>query len=171
MCISTPTSTIFYQNCPHIWGKLTSFVIVLAQNTCLCVVIDQYYIIPKFNISALERFTKPGMGIMDKFLLQIYHLLPSQSPFWRKTDKFVAVLAQNTRVYGCRLVLYHLNFNIGLWERFMKPGKRIKDRFPVQPYHILPSQPIFWRIIGMMGVVSKIASQEHRTKAKTLFCF
>ena len=60
--------TIFYQNRSYTWGKLTSFVIVLAQNTrvygCRPVL---YYIIE--NIGLLDRFTKHGMGIMDTFLL------------------------------------------------------------------------------------------------------
>ena len=42
--------TIFYQNRPPIRGKLTSFVTVLAQNTCVCVVIDRCYTVPKSTL-------------------------------------------------------------------------------------------------------------------------
>ena len=112
--------TIFSQTSPHFGGKLTSFVTVLAQNThvrgCRPVL---YYL--KVNISSLGRFLKPVMGIMDKCLLQPRHFLSSQSPFWRKTTSCVAVLAQNTCVYGCRLVLCHLTFNISSLYRFTKP--------------------------------------------------
>ena len=49
--------------------------------------------------------------------------------FGGKPTSFVAVLAQNIYGYGCRLVLYHLNFNISSLSMFMKPGMGIIDGF------------------------------------------
>ena len=31
---------------------------------------------------------KPGIGVMDNFPVEPHHFLQSESPFWRKTDKF-----------------------------------------------------------------------------------
>ena len=63
----------------------------------------------KITIILLGRFMKPGMGIMDQFVLQPHHFLLSHGG---KPTRFVPVLAQNTYVYGCRLALYHLILNI-----------------------------------------------------------
>ena len=71
---------IFYQTGPHFGGKLTSFVAILAQNTCVCGFRPVLYYF-KVNISLLERFMKPGMGIVDGFLLQPHHFILTQSPF------------------------------------------------------------------------------------------
>ena len=60
----------------------------------------------------LERSTKLGMGITDKYLLQIHHILPSQSTCLRKTDNLCCCSGPKICVYGCRLVLHHSNFNI-----------------------------------------------------------
>ena len=78
---------IFYQTGPHFGGKLTSCVAILAKNTCVCGCRPVLYYC-KVNIIILERFMKPEMGIIDNFLLQPRHFLPSQSQFWRKIDKF-----------------------------------------------------------------------------------
>ena len=59
---------IFYKASPHFGGELTSVVAVLARNTCgygCRLVIYQF----KFNISSISRFMKPGLGIIDRFLL------------------------------------------------------------------------------------------------------
>ena len=53
----------------------------------------------------------------------------------------------------------------------MKHERGVKDIFKGQPYHILPSQPTFWRKHGTIGFVGKNAPQELRTKARTFFCF
>ena len=42
--------------------------------------------------------------------------------FGGKLTSFVAVLAQNTFVCGCRRVLYYFKVNISLLGRFTKPG-------------------------------------------------
>ena len=70
---------IFYQTSLRFGGRLTSCVAVLDQNTCVwdCRPVLYYF---KVNISLLERFMKPGMGIMAKFLLQRHHFPPSHSP-------------------------------------------------------------------------------------------
>ena len=136
--------SIFYQTSPHFGGNLTSFVAILAQNTCVldCRPVLCYF---KVNVSLLERFMKPGTGIIDGCLLQ-HHSFISNSPiFGGKLTSFVAVLAQNTCVCGCRPGLYYSKVNIGWLERFMKPGMGIMDNFPVQPHHFLQSQPSFWR--------------------------
>ena len=139
--------TNFYQNCPHIWGKLTSFVTVLAKNTCLCGDRPALHW-SKVSISILERFMKPGMGIIHEFLVQphYFHIKPGPRFGWKMTS-FVAILAKNTYVCGYRPVLYYFNVNIGLLERFMKPGMGIIDKFLLQPCHFLPSQSQFWREI------------------------
>ena len=66
---------------------MASFVAVLAHNAhvCGCRLVLYYF---KVNVSLLERFTEPGMVIMDQCVLQPHHFLPRKSLFWRKTDKF-----------------------------------------------------------------------------------
>ena len=59
------------------------------------------------------------------------------SHFGGKWTSFVAVVAHNTCVYGCRLVLYQYKFNISTLSRFMKPRIRIIDEFLLQPHHFL----------------------------------
>ena len=78
---------IFYQTSPNFEGKLTSFVPILAKNTCVCgckPVIDY----SKLNTSLLERFMKPGIETIDTFLLQPHHFLPNKYPSWGKPAKF-----------------------------------------------------------------------------------
>ena len=128
---------IFYQSGPICFGgKLTSFVAILTKNTCVCGCRPVLYYF-KVNVSLLERFMKPGMGIIDNFLLQPRHFYQANPNFGGKSTSFVAALAQNTCVHGCRLVLYHLNFNISLLSRFTKPGMGIIDGFLLQPHHFL----------------------------------
>ena len=55
-------------------------------------------------MSLLGRSKKPDMGIMDNCLLQPHHLLQANPRFEEKTTSFVAILAKNTCVYGCRLL-------------------------------------------------------------------
>ena len=40
---------------------------------------------------------------------------------------FVAVLAHNTHVCGCRPVLYYFKVNVSLLKRFIEPGMEIMD--------------------------------------------
>ena len=61
---------------------------------------------------------------------------------------FVAVLAKNTHVCGCRPVLYYFKVNISLLKRFIKPVMVIMDRCVLQPHYFLPRKPPFWRKIG-----------------------
>ena len=123
---------------------MTSFVTVLVQITCLCGYRRVLYYF-KVNISVLERFMKSGIGIMDTFPIQPHHFLQSQSSFWISTwTSFVAILAQNTCVYGCRLVLYQFKFTIISLSRFMKPGMGIIDGFLLYPHHFLSNRSPFW---------------------------
>ena len=70
--------------------------------------------------------------------------------FGGKMTSFVAVLVQNTCVYYCRPVLHHLNFNVSLLSRFVKPGIGIIDGFLLQPHCFL----LFWRKIrGWLGII------------------
>ena len=64
--------------------------------------------------------------------------------FEGKWTRFVAVLAQDTCVYGYRTILYYSKVNLGWLGRFMRPQMGIMDNFPVQPHHFLQSQPSFW---------------------------
>ena len=66
--------TIFYETSPHFEGKWTRFVAVLAQNTRVCGCRPELYY-SKVNIGLLGRFMKPGMGIIDNFLVQPHHFL------------------------------------------------------------------------------------------------
>ena len=137
----------FYLNLsPHFWGNLTSFVPVMAKNTCVCGCrIMLYY--SKVNISLFRRFMKPKIGIMDTFLAHLTNFYQANPSFGGKPTSSVAVLAQNTCVYGRRLVLYHLNFNIISLSRFMKPGMGIIVWFLLQPHQFLSNQSPFWRKI------------------------
>ena len=118
----------------------------MAQNTCLYawkLVLHQF----KFNVSSLSRFMKPRMRIIDGFLLQPHHFYQNSPHFGGKLTGFVAVLAQNICVCGCRSGLYYFKVNIGWLGRFMKPGMGIIYNFSGQPHHFLPSQSPFWRTI------------------------
>ena len=74
-----------YQTSPHFGGNTTSFVDVLAQNTCVCVCGCRpvlYY--STVNFGLLGRFKKTQMRIMDNIPVQPRSFLQSQSSFWRK---------------------------------------------------------------------------------------
>ena len=58
-------------------------------------------------------------------------------------------MAQNTCVYGCRLVLYQFKFNISSLSRFMKPRMGIIDGFLLQPRNFLSKKSPFWRKIDL----------------------
>ena len=66
----------------------------MAQNTwlysCRLVLYQS-----KFNISLIWRFLKPGMGIIDGFLLQPRRFLWNKSPFWRKINSFCGYYGPN----------------------------------------------------------------------------
>ena len=76
---------ILHQSGLHFGRKLTSFVVVMDQNTCVCGCTPVLYY-SKVNSSLLGRFMKHQMGIMDTFLLQPCHFPPSQSLFWSKSE-------------------------------------------------------------------------------------
>ena len=200
-----PNLAFFSQKSPTFEGKLTRFLTVLAQNTCMFGRRPRLYY-SNVNIGWLGMFMQPGMGIMDNFTVQPHHFLPRQPPFLRKKQKFhgcsgpkkhvyavviwhytslnsilvrcqgsssrgwksqmdfypnlaffsqkspnfegkltrfLTVLAQNTCMFGWRPGLYYSNVNSGWLGMFMQPGRGIMDNFPVQHYHLLPSQPPF----------------------------
>ena len=137
---------IFSLTNPHFEGKLTSFVAVLVQSRCVCGYRPRLYY-STVNIGWLGRFMKPGMGIMVNFPVQPHHFCKASPHFGGKWTSFVAVMAQNTCVYDCRLILYQFKFNISLLSRFMKPMMRIIDEFLLQPHHFLPNKSPFWRKI------------------------
>lgn len=93
---------------------------VLAQNThgCGCRPGLKY---SKDIISVSERFMKPGMGIMDIFILKSHQFQTRQSHIEEKTTSVVAVPVLNTCIYSCGLVLYDLRFKMSSLLRFMKP--------------------------------------------------
>ena len=139
--------TIFYQKSPHFEGKETRFVATLAQNTCVCSCRPGLYY-PKVNIGWLERFMKPGMGIMDILPVQPHHFLAifdTANPYFRgNLHSFVATFTKITCLCGCRLCRYQWKVNISSSERYMCYWRAIKDIFIVQAHHILHTQPIFW---------------------------
>ena len=132
---------------PNFEGKLTSFVAIPAQNRCVCGYRPGLYY-SKVNIGWLGRFMKPGMATMVNFPVQPHHFLQSQPSFWWKWTSFVAVMAQNTCVYGCRLVLYQFKFNISSLSRFMKPEMGMINKCLLQPHHFLWNKSPFWRKIN-----------------------
>ena len=74
------------------------------SKTHMCVVVDQWYMYySEVNISLLGRFTKPGMGILDNFLLQPCKFTLSQCPFWREKKRHVLWLVWPQR-YMCMIV-------------------------------------------------------------------
>ena len=77
--------TIFCQISPHFWGKLTRFVAVLGQNTCVC---DCKPVLctSKVNNNLWRRFMKAGMEIMDILLLQSCHFPPANPHFRAKVS-------------------------------------------------------------------------------------
>ena len=83
------------------------------------------------------------MAIMDNFPVQPDILYQASPRFGGKWASFVAVMAQNTCVYDCRLILYHFKFNISLLSRLMKPMMRIIDEFLLQPHHFLSNKSPF----------------------------
>ena len=52
------------------------------------------------------------MGIMDKLPVQPHHFYQDSPHFGGKRTSVVAVMVQNTCVYGCSLVLCQFKFNI-----------------------------------------------------------
>ena len=57
--------------------------------------------IKKINVSASERFTRPGMGMADVFQVRPHHFLADQPPVRRESARemlssFVTVLDKNT---------------------------------------------------------------------------
>ena len=81
------TDTLCCCSGPNHMRVCVQTVTILAKTLriCCCRPVLQYL---KFNINLLGRSMKPVIGIKDKFLLQPLHFLPSQSLFWRNTDKF-----------------------------------------------------------------------------------
>ena len=96
--------SIFYQISPHVGGKLTSFVAVLAQNTCVWGCRPMLYY-SKVNIILLERFMKPGWESWIDVYCNLAIFYKAYSGFGGKPTSYVAVLAQNTYVYDCRLLV------------------------------------------------------------------
>ena len=69
----------------------------MAQNTCVCGYRPVLYYF-KVNGSVLERFTKPGMAIMDTFLLQIHNLLQSKPTFFEESRHILLLFGPKTHV-------------------------------------------------------------------------
>ena len=138
---------------PNFEGKWSHFVAVLAQNTCLCGCRPGLYY-SKVNIGWLGRLIKPGMATMVNFPVQPHHFCKASPHFGGKWTSFVAILTQNTWVYGCRLILDQFKYNISLLSRFMKPMMEIIDEFLLQPQHFLSSKSQFWRKMNSFCVHS-----------------
>ena len=105
----------------------------LAKKTCMCGCRLALYC-SKVNISSLKRFMKPGMGIIDTYLLQPYHFLLASPHFEGTLSSCWSVLAKKTCVVGCRTVLYYFKVNISSLKGFMKTGIGIIDGFLLQPH-------------------------------------
>ena len=70
----------------------------------------------------------------------------------------MAVLTNNTTVYGCRLYIYQYKVIISSPERYIGPERATEDRFIVQPRHILHIRPI-----GTYNLDSRVISDHFRT--------
>ena len=136
--------TIFYE-IGHFEGKWTRFVAVLAQNTCVCVVVDHYYTISKSILVYQEGSWSLGWESQIQFHSNLTIYYQTSPYFGGNLTSFVAVLDQNTCVQGSRSLLQYSEVIIILLGRFMKPGMGIIDKFQVQPHHFLQSQSPFLR--------------------------
>ena len=114
---------------------------------CVWLYIDRYYTIPKSTLVYEKGSWSLGWQSWIFFYFEFTIFCKVNPCLWGKPTNFVAVLAQNTCVYGCRLELYHLNFNISLISRSMKPGLIIIDGFLFQSHHFLSNQSKCWRKI------------------------
>ena len=74
-------------SCFPFGGTVSSFVVSLAQETCVqgCR-LGVYY--SEIKIGSLVILMKPGMVIVDTWLNKPHHFLPSRSPFWSKTEQY-----------------------------------------------------------------------------------
>ena len=139
--VSTPTSLFSIKPVPICERKKLLVLWLFWPKTSVCGVVDrcctsqgQYYFIRKVHeacdgnhgyiSSPASQFATKPIPVLEENR-QIVLL------FWPKI---------NVCKYGCRLVLYHLNLNISLVSRFVKPGMGIIDGFLLQPYHFLSSQ-------------------------------
>ena len=58
---------------------------------------------------------KSGTQTVDGFLNQTPPFCQADPNVGQKLSSFVAVLAQSTYMYGCRLMVHHSKVNISLW--------------------------------------------------------
>ena len=137
--------TIFYETSPHFEGKWTHFVAIPAQNRYVCVVVERDHTIPRSILVDSEGSWSLGWESCTIFQSNPTIFCKASSHFGGKWTSFVAVMAQKTCVYGCRLILYQFKFNISSLLRFMNPEMGIIDEFLLQPHHFLCNKSPFWR--------------------------
>ena len=113
---------------PSFWSKI--------QQLCGCSTSIHGYILllchSKNQYQFVDRFIKPIMGIIDRFIIQLTIFYKADPHFGAKLSIFVAVLTKNTYVHSFRLLLHHSKVNISPLARSMKPGIGIIDGFLVQ---------------------------------------
>ena len=86
---------------------------------------------------------KPRMATMANFPVQPHRFCKAGPHFGGKWTSCVAVIAQNTCVYDCRLILYQFKFNLSLLSSEIEPRMGIKDKFLLQPHHYLSNKSHF----------------------------
>ena len=137
---------IFYQTGPHFGGKLISFVAILAKNTCVCGCRPVLYYF-KVNISLLEMFMKPGMGIIDNFLLQPRHFVPSQTQYWRNIDKFCSCSGPKHMFILLQTDTMPFKLQYQFIVKVCEAWGGIIDEFVLPPHHFLSKPSPFLRKI------------------------
>lgn len=73
-----------YQASPRFETKSGNFVAVLSKNTH--VISIECILLLEINIISYARFMTDGVGIIDKFLVNLHHFLPNQCPYWRDIE-------------------------------------------------------------------------------------
>ena len=128
---------------PPFWRKMECFCGWYGQTTCMngCTFCRGHY---KVNLSSLARFMKLGTWLIARFLAQSHYFQPSQTPLWSKMHSFVVSMAKSTCVYSFILYGCHYKVNLSSWERFIKLGTWLTDRFIAKSHHFQPSRPPRW---------------------------
>ena len=109
---STKTFLILEENTLVLW--------LLWPKTHVCIVVDWYYTSLNLILVQYQGSWSLGRESSMNFYSNLTIFCKASPHFWGKLTSSVAVLAQNTCAYGCRLVLYQFKFNIsyyqGLWS-------------------------------------------------------
>ena len=115
----------------------------------VCMIVDWYYTSLNSILVYYQGSWSPGWESKMNFYSNLATFYPTNPNFGGEPTSFVAALAQNTCVHGCRLVLYDLNFNTISILRFTRPQREIIDEFVLQTHHFLPKPSPYLRKIDL----------------------